>query len=256
MNYKKIILAAVLSISGVACFYFVRNKSQQPPVAQVTTITQLKQFVAQQEKIAWNAMESLGITKDRCYQLIQEWEKEYNQTRSQATIDKNLSKEIRKQVQDTLKAYGVDPSKINIERYDKGLSAAGATNDTIIINQEKFNSLPQNAQQFVLAHEVQHIIYKDAIAKEVIKDLLKIKSTHSKDIDSPLNQLSRFFEIRADVMASLKNLVTAQGYAQRAHLWLTENGYNPGTSHPKHEERLALAQQITQMHQYAGTQVA
>ena len=256
MNYKKIILAVSLGITAIAGFFFARNKFQKPIVTQVTTVTQLKQFIAVQEQIAWNAMESLGISKDRCYQLVQEWEKEYNQTRSQATVDKNLSKEIRKQVQDTLKTYGVDSSKINIERYDKGLSAAGATNDTIVINQQKFSSLPQNAQQFVLAHEVQHIIYKDAIAKEVIKDLLKIKSTHSKDIDSPLNQLSRFFEIRADVMASIKNPVIAQGYVKRAHLWLAENGYNPGTSHPKHEERLALAQQITQLHQSTGTQIA
>ncbi len=256
MNYKKIITAILLTTAGIIGLFVVQNCFQKSITQQITSSCQLLKLVNEQEINAWKAMETLGITKEECYKKVSEWEKEYQQSHPRVSVDKNLSKSIVQLIKELLVTYGVNPAKVTLERYDNGLSAAGATNDTICVNQQKFNSLPADAQRFVIAHEIQHIIYKDAIVKEVLKDHLKIKSTHTNVIDSPLNQLSRFFEIRADVMASLKNPAIADGYVKRAHLWLTENGYNPGTSHPKHEERLALAQQITQVHQQSAPTVA
>ncbi|HEX2978085.1 MAG TPA: M48 family metalloprotease [Candidatus Babeliales bacterium] len=234
---KRIILLMFLAAIGIGSLLAYRNYTQTN--RSVSTLGQL----ALEEQNAWRAIESLGISKDNCYKKAQKIEIVLRNEES-PTVDKTLSENTRAIVNEVLRVCGINPETISLIVINDAPCAAGANNDSIAINPTLFESLPIHAQKFVIAHEAQHIIHKDSLVKDIIMEEVKDKSLDYTSIDCPVNQLSRFFENRADILAALLGKDYAKGYQDRAELWVKNNKSNPGTTHPKHETRLALAQEI------------
>jgi hypothetical protein len=219
-------IAIISSIAIFALFFCFKGTKDYKAV--------LKQHEAQ----VWQALENVGI--DRA-QFDKAFKKHKNRP-FPTDIKRTASGPVCDIVKTVTADFGINPATISIVQTNDQ-SAAAATHGVVHINEKKFNALSSNAQEFVVAHELQHMINRDGAAKDIIGTMLKEKNIQERTCDAR-NQFYRFAEERADIDAALAKPKYAQGYVEFIQALIEQEGENPGITHPKNSARLALAKDI------------
>jgi Zn-dependent protease with chaperone function len=203
------------------------------------------------EQQTWQSLEKVGISKDEIYKKVNEYDQMhmeyYQKNQNSPPKKKPVSARVKKLVTSLIDYFKVDAPKIDlIATSDPNLSPATAINDAIFINEEEFFSFSTDAQEYIISHELQHIINRDPFALYAVDQALlerKIELDENNP-DFVSNQFSRFCETRADIGAATSKPETAHGFVEFTQELINRGDCNPGTTHPKTEKRLALAQEI------------
>lgn len=239
MNYKNLTLLSLLALTTFGSIVIYNNQ-----LGNRKTIS--NKFAAQVnslEQQTWKSLEKVGISKDEIYKKVHEYHKKEKKPQN----DGKISLKLRKLITSLADYFKIDASKIVITpTQNPAISPAAATSNTIYVNEKSLNHYSLDAQQFILAHEMQHMINLDSWAKYEISKIIKEKNIqiNETDPDSPVNQFSRFCETRADIDAATAKPEIAHGYVEFTQKLIMHDDYNPGTTHPKDKDRLTLAQAI------------
>ncbi|MBI2774958.1 M48 family metalloprotease [Candidatus Dependentiae bacterium] len=230
-NYKIVLLLAIAALTIIGVVYLQKNNNQNN--IQCVMVSYLQQL----EQDAWKKIGSIGLTKNECLEKIDELP-------PLPTIEtQKLSPYFEKISQEVLNDFGVDKNEIFFTRTTKS-APAFTSGKTIHIHEEEMKTLSKQEQKFVIGHELHHIMNQDSDLHTVIQNEADIKKGNGS-IDCPLNTHCRFCEFRADIETALKNNEYAQGYKEFIQHYLIDNGrYDSGITHPKHKDRLALAEKL------------
>ncbi len=134
-------------------------------------------------------------------------------------------------------------------------SPAGAYATTLCINEAELTSYPHSMQRYIIAHEMQHIIYQDAALKTSLHYFLEEKGIPLSPLTTdPVNKIARFIELRADIHTALHSASYAQGLVTamkifRAQTDESEEAHDIG--HPKIALRSKVGRKILLAHQHS-----
>jgi hypothetical protein len=243
---KLIILGTAVAIGIAAPLYFCTNnknkKSSSLSLVQKqrdtsTGQTDLKEFLEALEKNAWQHLTQAGADKKLIDQKIEREKKSEHTVKKQ--VD-SLSTAMKEFVHGVLRDFDVNPNSVVLVNTTQA-HPAWTHKRTIYINEPEMRKLASHSQKWLLAHELQHLITQDSIAREILKTTTRLEG---RTADCPLNELSRFHELRADINSASKNSDYARGYHACIQELLDAKVKNTGTTHPKLEQRLALSNQI------------
>lgn len=246
MNYKNLTLLSLIALvtlsSIVGYNQFGTNK---------TVSNKFASYINSLEQETWKSLEKVGISKDEIYKKVNEYDQMhmeyYHKNQNHTRKKKPVSVRIKKLVTSLIDYFKVDTPKIDlIATSDPNLSPATAINDAIFINEEEFCAFSADAQEYIISHELQHIINKDPFALYAVDQALleRKMELHENNPDFVSNQFSRFCETRADIAAATAQVKIAHGFVEFTQELINRGDCNPGTTHPKTEKRLALAQEI------------
>lgn len=221
----------------------VEEHKQETPIANFKDyfVQQLKQ----EEEEIWQALAQMGITKER-------YEREYNQRyanylKSDVPFStKPVSPETRAFVQQILQKEGINPAHIGIYQFND-FSPAAATDNFIYVCENAFNKLSHAGKEFVICHEVQHMLHKDNSNRFILEEMVGKETgqlAKEGNKNHPLLRLSRFKERRADIRVALRNPNLSHAYVCFAKEYYNTIGETPGFTHPKNSVRVQLAQTI------------
>ena len=155
---------------------------------------------------------------------------------------KKVAPAIKRLILNVFKEFDVDHKKIQIISHPIPAPIA-TTGKIILVNEEIFKKLSEQAQRFVIAHEIQHIINQDTSTGYLVYKLLP-QEENVEGFDHPAHQFSRFREERADIQTALKSLQWAENYLTFTQEIMDMWGDTDDQTHPKNSERLELAQNI------------
>ncbi len=255
---KKYIISLLISVfivstSVVFTLYQYKYRIKQPTPSFLSIPIDPKKTVAEsynnwletEEKKIWHELSSqIRLSQQECSQLKAQWYENYKngeQKVRHSELNKHpLSTATQQRVASILADFNL--SYIPLVSW-KDSSVASATDSFLFINERAFNKLSPQAQKFIIGHEVQHYIHKDCSTNYVIKRFFR-KALGSLPKEHPVNKLSRFQEIRADVKSSIKNKEYAQGYVEFMQL-LMKKRENSGITHPKNSLRFSIAQELS-----------
>jgi hypothetical protein len=170
-----------------------------------TVENSFNEFLMQKEKQAWHELSTIGIYRESIEPLFLREIKNYT-TKLPSKIER-LSQETINCIHQVMNDFGIDPSSISIVESDE-VAIASALDSTLTISPSSFLVLPSNAQAFVIAHELQHIIYKDSSFCHFIKQTIK---KYNLPLDAYFKYV-RFIELRADIKAAIRSKEYALGY--------------------------------------------
>jgi len=125
-------------------------------------------------------------------------------------VDKRLGKITR----DVLKEFGVNPDRYKIfdALYGHGGLAGVMIDHYIFVNSRLLKNFSDHEVRAIMAHEVQHIIFRDNITQSAIAGL----PYPDDQLDQLVQECQRICELRADLYAALKSPYYA---ATTEHLW-------------------------------------
>jgi hypothetical protein len=240
IHYLSIVFGLLLALGCSFYFFYMKNKkSFSVEISSFTTETIQK--LEQQEAALWQKLNLIGITQKECEKI----EKISANTLdcNEKSSGKSLSEKTFKVIFSVLKDLGIDPNTIRILSTNDH-AAASALETVLFINEQLLNELSQPAQKFVIAHELFHIINKDALRTYSLSKLAgKDPQELFRTIDNPVSEYFRFQEQRADTQAASINKDYAQGYVDLMHYLIAIN-LNSIAIYPKNEDRLKVAQDI------------
>lgn len=240
---------------GVGLLYkYVPLCLKKQPTTQVEFKAYWVEQLAQMEKEVWQELNKIGLYKEdllelkkRDYQIYLDMHPRY----SKKPLDANTGALVDK----ILIQFNLDRSQVPCFEWDSYLAAT--TDYGIYINPEQLKFYKKEAQEFIIAHELQHFINQDHSMRFFIKSSIPEQQTTPADqpldldINHPYFQYVRFTEKRADIMAAIASPQLAQAYTKFSENLFKMQGGNgqqdPGDTHPKTTERLAFAHNITEM---------
>ncbi len=171
-----------------------------------------------------------------------------------------VSPQLRNLIQDIIKKTALDPESIGIIHDKNQDSEASSDENTIYLNEKLFSNLSQAAQRFIIAHELQHILFQDSKHYTKLAKRIGISAEELSDrgnLDHPLCHYSRFLEKRADLYAALMSPEYAQDYLTCTQEQLHQLGDDPfNGTHPTRSERVTLAQRAVNEIQHGSLCVA
>ncbi len=246
MNYKNLTLLSFLAFAALGSILVYNQLGTRKTISN--------KFAAQVDSLeqkTWKSLEKVGISKDEIYKKVNEYDQMhmeyYQKNQTSAPKKKTVSARVKKIVTSLIDYFKVDAPKIDlIATSDPNLSPATAINDAIYINEEEFCDFSADAQEYIIAHELQHIINRDPFALYAVDQALTERKIEldENNPDFVSNQFSRFCETRADIGAATSKPEIAHGFVEFTQELINRGDHNPGTTHPKTEKRLALAQEI------------
>ncbi|MBI2774956.1 hypothetical protein HYX58_03035 [Candidatus Dependentiae bacterium] len=238
-NKKTTLLA--ISILTVATYIFYK-KIYKP--SKTGTQKHYEQLITDRQHQVWDSLESAGIKQNEFESFYEEYLPRYLKEDAE-TQQADISPEVLSVIHEVMHDLNIDPETVTITTFDDG-SPAAATDGLLLINENKFKALSRESQLFALAHEFQHMRFKDGSTICALRETVKLHSTEQDDssMDNPFNQYSRFIETRADINAAMIGPKYAQAYVTYMDESIKRSGENAGISHPKNSERLALAKEI------------
>lgn len=258
MINKNIKRSIIIIIIGLAVGYFGYTVFQQPILNTTMPVNPTKKVdrahvlheLQQEEEQLWQNLGTIGITKNRFEQARKKHIRQYHRE-DVACVYKKLNPATEKYVRSLLQAQGLGNKKIAISAYN-GFAPAAASEHNIFINEQELAKLSEPAQQFVINHEIQHILHHDSPSRYIMELIYGTQTNKLvNEKDHPLLQYERFKEKRADIKTALQNKYLAQGYLLFTQEWLNNKGDTSGITHPKNSDRLALAHYINQNVQFA-----
>lgn len=201
-------------------------------------------YLSKYEAEAWQKLEKIGIARQACQAFLDNLiEKPYSQEK---LSKKPLSKKIKAIVAAVMSDFNIDLAMLKLQAY-YSQSEASTTHDTLFIDERGCLQHSENALRFIIAHELQHVIYNDYLMLYSIETLSQALRTDKRIVDEVIAFYSRFTEERADLMASLNAAVYAQGFLEFTQHCLREDSSSSAhteTSHPSHDKRLHLAHNV------------
>ncbi|MBI2774955.1 hypothetical protein HYX58_03030 [Candidatus Dependentiae bacterium] len=240
---KKFLQISALTIAGLlvgfGCYYKYADKNTNNPIEYAYN------YLSKEEQNTWAYLNAFDINKALLEAKATELEPDHIRRQNEkAHSTTELSEKTQKLAAEVLASCGIDPASIKIVATERDCAAC-ASETTLLINEKLLNSYSRNAQLFILAHETQHIIYKDYLHISALEAILADKnlSYQINSFNDPLNYYSRFCEFRADANAALKGGPFAQGYLEFTQASLNE-GEQAEPNHPSDNDRFALAQEI------------
>lgn len=233
-----IIIAIVLGYTVIRYTGHTITKTQSSEQTKLSVQEYYQNKLKAHEHRVWQKLNGIGITKKTCDALRDK----YADTQK-PVISKKISKKTVALIHDVLKFFNLDPQKIAIVDYQDP-SPAATSNSTIYICEPLFNKLSEASQRFVIGHEIHHMMHGDSILCSCFHDLLDDNDPNLSSKNHPFNEHSRFREFRADIETAIASPEYAQGYIEFMKETIKLSGHNPGITHPKHTERLALAEKI------------
>ena len=230
-NFKKIsILAAGIAFIGILSYatQFTYQEKEISPntlslvndlytniVPNQTNATKdfYQTWLQEEEQKIWQEVAALtDVSYDQCKTLVTEFQKAHDEETAQLTqqikIDKEVSPAVKKLIEDIAKDFGINSIAIVSCNYPVPAATHGPV---VFVNEEIFTNIPLAAQQFVIAHEMVHIVHQD----DEMRFVLKNKNYFMNDnngLDDAINKLYRFHELRADILAALTSKKYADGY--------------------------------------------
>lgn len=235
-NKKLIYVISAICISLGLIAFTMQKTVNQPVVA----LNNSDDYLKEKEQEIWHKFATIGITQAEFEKRCQEYKLQCSQNKPEASI---ISPAVKERLTEILRKLHLDINQFTLIHWDDNSPVAYSQN-CIFINESRFNELPELAQSFAVAHEMQHMLFEDEISIAVMQDWTTERAAQYPQAREFFNAYSRFIEERADIMAAFISQEFAQGYITFFDTLLKKNGDNPGITHPKHSDRLQLAQQI------------
>jgi len=223
--------------------------------AEISSLGSIKEYYAnyfaQKEKDFWKEFESkTGLTHKQILEQRAKWSNDfYRPIAKKQKEARPLSKAMRKKANLVIKDFGINPRDITVCHGVLGLSQCFSDDWTIWINEEQMNMESENIQKFIIAHELAHVIHKDA---SLYATLNKILNGKHQDL---LATFSKIQEARADAFGLTQNKEYCDGAIESFSILLKQRGDFEDYIHPKNSERLQTAQTISDLLDYEKTMV-
>jgi hypothetical protein len=249
---KKLLFLTALSMSIAGLYLFINRPSGsafahegtiQPNLHQLfvdeSTKAEYMAWLTKEETRIWKMLGSYGLTKKAFTKMVEEKIFEPVEDESQFFKPKTVAL-----IHSVMEEFGLDPKKISIERFkdNRGKTIAVAGTTSIKIDEEFMEQFTVAGGMKTIGHELQHVKFKDGFLLSTIKKYLPEEGRDQKN--HPYNQVSRFIEVRADLLTILQSQVYAQGFTEFYEEYLEKIGQNPGITHPLTTERIALGKNI------------
>ena len=220
------------------------------PTSQMLKVDSI-QWLQHEEEEIWNKLHQLGIGK----QVYLEHEVQYRQ--DYAKLNKvgkpdapTISTKTINLIKPILQQFDIDPNKVQICHL--ALPIPIATNDeAMLINESIFNKMSHKGKLFTIAHEAQHIKFKDDSHLYILEELIKSNNIDKEKAQSIMSRVQRFLEARADYYAASKDQLFAEGLVESTIRMLQVQGENSIATHPMKKTRIALGNKILQSHSHA-----
>lgn len=244
-------LLLIVLIIGAGIFGALRLKQVKTPIATVSlnnTVDQLTDVNAQidqRETATWQQLaHDTGVTKERCSQIQQQLECTYqareNEQPHQGLQSSGLSQKTITLVQGILTDFNIDSSSVIVMAIDENVPAYSDGHRIICINEEALTAYPNDAQKFIIAHELGHIINRHAIQSDALESALQ---SHPQ-AHQYTQKFNKMYEMQADATAIAHSKKYAQAGMSYLTTYLERNGNFESPTHPSAHERLAVAQKI------------
>ncbi len=263
MNLKKINLLVIFALTY--CFFHILETrlAIKPNLIQrlsfdhifkSNSVKDILKALIKQEKSIWIVLEKiLCKTKQECITLKQhnEWATEYKELEEKIITEHHTATPISQEnyhlAHEVFNDFNVDAQSVTLVQ-SNSLSPASSTDTTLFINEELFNTMEPLVQEFILAHEISHIIMKDHSTDFVIAKLKELQNINSDELNQAINLLSQFIEARADILASLHNEEYTLGHILFMVDELSFSGNTPYDDYPLNTTRLDLGEKILDLH--------
>lgn len=196
-------------------------------------------YIGDKEQALWQSFEQKGLPYAQFAAL-----KDKKTVDRPSNAKQNVDAGIKELFYAIAQDFDVNPKTIALQKVSDGECEAWADKQTMVINEPLFLRLPHQAQRFVLAHELQHIIHndhEDRYTFDTVMQQANVSGDTALDLE---RQFYRFQEERADVLAALKNQEYAQAYECCMQNYLATIGETDNPEHPKMTDRKKLAQRI------------
>lgn len=202
-----------------------------------------KERFATKENELWTMLAEKNISKERCLQ-----EQEAFRNRYQNNLPKDGSKALPREMVDMIYSVsaecGINPEKLIIVERDMNQCPAASDDFVLYVNLYWMNTYPRPVQEFIIAHECSHMIFKDPSLQTVLEEKIQQK-------DPALwREYLLFCEERADAIASIRHPKYAQAGIEYAQALFKKYGKQDRATHPNnidrentHQTILALLQQ-------------
>lgn len=251
MNFiKKLLFAlSVIAITSAGIYLATINAINTKTQDNSTSSSSVNEYIAElkkEEQVIWDELKQIDITPELCNSLKEQYSKEYNQ-QNQEFIDSLISPEpltdsMQTLTYQTLDDFGISRQAIQLISSNLDCPAIIGGDTCICINEKIMKSFPKNVQQFIIAHELQHIIYGDDSTRFVIEKFL---GTEVFPIAHPFVKLAKFQEKRADILAACKNQSYTQGEIDfMERLKKIEDPEETNETYPTAQERLVFGKEI------------
>lgn len=208
-----------------------------------------------EEKLIFDELEKLGLSKNELDALQIDHRQEYIDCRKKLENNeaKNaISNKTLSMINRVASDFNVNPADLKIIHIkDQGYPAC-ATDYQLLIDEDNLLEFSENAQEFIIAHELQHLLLKDDSTRVFISSSIPRNPQLLNDPNFIINKINRFQEKRADTLATLKHPRYAQGSISfHQELFKQRGTEGAGITHPKISDRLNLAKSVLQLHNNA-----
>ncbi|MBI2774954.1 hypothetical protein HYX58_03025 [Candidatus Dependentiae bacterium] len=206
--------------------------------ANYDAINHYNEKLLAEENQCWQQFEKIGIYQDS---LLAPYFKEAQRYQTNFDFPKvDLPQETLTLFYRAMSDFGINPRSISIVGSETD-SPLGTRSFSLFVNKEVFLRFSAPAQLFLIAHEIQHIIYKDNSFCHFLENTVKNGKINA---DAPVCAYLRFTELRADIKAATFSREYAQGYVAFIQEMIASRGDTNGITHPKNSDRLNLAREI------------
>lgn len=230
---KNIFIGLIFALSFFGLYVYSKTKTtmQKPITPHVTKLAQpneqppqyalninnvepsfeaFEKFFDVEEKKIITILEGLGISRKKIAETIQQYTTQYAQSERQFIEQCNkthaLSDEIIQLVKSIMRDHGINTDRISIIPWQgPDDTAAGALSNALCINEQVLKTLSPIAQKFVISHELIHLTKQDSLMADVIENLLQEHNINKADARNITERLTHFHEVRADVLAMVKD---------------------------------------------------
>lgn len=243
MNRKKLIFSAIFTFITAGSIFVYQQQKENTKHTFITHLNSLEQQT-------WQAFENLDISKDELFEKIKKYDQMHKKSTQNNTQKKEhrpiASSKIRNLITLVADFLHFDLSNMDlISTKDPNQSPAVASINAIYVDEDAVLQFTDDAIKFIIAHEIQHILNQDSYGLYAVDQALKERQIELQKDDPEFvsNQFSRFNETRADINAATAHPEIAHGYIEFTQE-VIKQGRRQKKTHPKHEDRLALAQEI------------
>lgn len=237
-------LGTLMGATILFCSTYSTRKIKMSPLKK----NALCKALAQEEHRVWqNIEQTFNISRSRIETDIQDnLDHHYNCHTFEPF--KNLSESpqhILQFVQKVLKRMGVHAITFKVLNYQHPIPAC-AVGNIMLINEKTLKEFSPEAQEFIIAHEYQHIKNFDGLTLTCLSAALGIKDIkeHCKNNrEHPLYHYIRFTEWRADIQTLMTSVDFIHGYKEfNEHLIKKFPQETAGLTHPTQHQRLYVVE--------------
>lgn len=268
MNKKNKIIGLcviILSLATVLCINFLENKQIIDPgiiqhfqlnnqtINYLSHKSEIIAWLENEEKAVWSELEkSLNLSYSKCKKLQKlnraAYQEDLEIVKNKYISPKNLSCETISCIESIMKDFNIDPTQLPIVGCNHG-SAAAATDEFILVDEEMFNELDLKAKKFVVGHELTHFLHQDHSTNFIVREFAKKCNLSEDGQFNPVNRLFQFQELRADIVSALKGEDYAHGTIHFFNSHIEKQGPESGPPcHPTSSLRLNLGTKIAAIH--------